>query len=254
MPVAHDFVDGKISGNILDALSYCSIKQITQMQNSEVLLTYVNDLLPITYKSLRYSSLDAYAEASGFSIRYFLFGSDEPPVSYYTPIDRYVIRALNELSLSQLTVLKQATELFYSDPTMKDNDAYTNPSRRFLAQLKSKKESGLPDAIPDEDLYKYEKDVMVEVRRYKNSRYVPSFLFNSDYWPDLATLIGVSVRWLLGIKDHALFCNESIADDIFDMYTLMQPFNKSSFVGLLSAMTGKENPELDEVFLDRKGF
>lgn len=254
MPVAHDFVDGTISHNILNALNYCSIKQITQLLNSENLLHYANDYAPVTYKSLRYSGLDAYADASGFSIRYFLFGSDEPPVSYYTPIDKYVIGALNELSSSQLTVLKQATNLFFSDPTMKDSDAYTNPSRRFLAQLKSRKESGLPDAIPEEDLYKYQKDVMVEVRRYKNSRYVPSFLFNSDYWPELATLIGISVHWLLGIKHHALFCNEAVADDIFDMYTLMQPFNKASFVGMLSAMTGKENPELDAVFLDRKGF
>lgn len=249
MPTAYDFVDGRIAGNILHALERTDIRQLSILVKKGYLISYLRHPDLLTYRALTYKGISAYAEASGFSVRYFLFGSDEVPAPTYTDLDMEVIDALNRLSVSQLQKLKDSVPHLYGSPMM-DPSQYSSPNYRFLAVLGTRRGAGLPKEVDPEVLAKCKLDVMMEISRYKQARYVPSFRFNSEFWPDLATLIGVSVHWLLGIEGHPLFCNHYLGDDIFDMYTLMQPSARASFAGLLSMLVPDASPALDNAFLN----
>lgn len=255
----YDFVDGKISDNILHALDTCDAATIVKLTSSGALEQFASPSRKFpSYKypalrNLRYCGLDDYAEASGYGIRYFLYGEGKPFLPFCSEMDEEVIAALNTLSEEQLEHLKQVTLLFYSNPLM-TNKEWKTPSQRFLAVLRTRHGSGLPDAVPEKELWKYTSDVMQEIERYKASRYSPLFLFNSECWPDLSTLTGISVRWLLGVKKHALYTEHPVADDIFDMYTLMQPKDRQSFIGLLWQFSGAdEDSAMYAYFTQRNG-
>lgn len=250
MPVAYDFADGKIADNILNALSNCSASAIASLKNKGLLYLPKNGGF-LKYKSLYYNALDDYADASGCTIASLIFGSEDAPMPCYTPWDHYVICALNSLTAAQLKTLRTAVDDFYSCPIMA-SATEMSPSKRLLAILDLRFGKNLPTDIPEEEMRKYRLDVSQEIQRFKlKSHHSPVFLFHSDYWPDLAIFSGVSVRWLLGIRKHPLYCETAAADDLFDLYTVMHPYSRKSFIGILLRLSNEYIPELEQYFLDR---
>jgi hypothetical protein len=243
-----DFFDGEIARNVLDALEMCEISVLSELRKKEIIRFQKTDNT-LTNKSLLYSSLDMYCEATGHSLRYFLFGSEDTPVPSYTQQDKDVVTALNSLNPDQLNLLKNAIQLFYYSPIMEQQDLPT-PAMRFVAAYRSRGLS-VPDDLSGENADKYRLDIVTELHRFKRAFYSPLFNFLTDYWPDLAVFVGVSVRWLLGVKNSKLYCSSSDADDVFDLYTLMAPIHKRNFIGLLSRLSPGYFPELDQYFMDQ---
>ena len=238
------FSESRFLQNIQRALAFTEMNKVSKLiQEGHV--RYSNTGSP----SLFYRSIDEYVMASGVSLRSLMFDSEDIPSSYYSNIDAHVINALNMLSDDQLINLKSSIRHFYYNPLM-DTSYDLTPSARFNAILRSRRNSGLPSEIPPEEMYKYRKNVSMEINRYKRSKYSLLFTFHPDYWMDLSTVVGVSVRWILGIDEVPLFCNRGIADDIFDLYTLMSPVKKYSFIALLLRISPVALSELEEFFLE----
>lgn len=252
MPAAYDFSDGIFSGNIVNALSKCEIFDIVTLKKEGLLyFSRINSILK--YKSLFYKGIDAYADVTGCSIASFLFGSEAAPLPCYTSWDQYVIRALDSLTKSQCKSLRTAIQRLYWCPIMGTSVDVT-PSKRYMAVLEMRFGKSIPDEIPESDNRKYRLDVCQEIRRFKYaSHHSPNFLFHSDYWPDLAMFTGVSVRWLLGIRRHPLYCKTAYAEDLFDLYTLMHPYYRKSFIRLLLHFSNEYIPELEEFYYEGEG-
>lgn len=252
MPGVYDFSDGKIANNILDALEDCTANEILRLLRTDNIRYYKNGY-KLSYKNLCYHALDTYAHISGYSVRYFLYGSDEAPLTHYSKIDALVIQALDSMESEHLTLLKKAVHAFYYSPIMDTELLKTTPSKRILAILKSRKGAGLIESIPENELYKYRENVTTEVARYKKTGYSYRFRFITDYLPDLATMVGVSLRWIMGIHDSPVYCKTAEADDIFDLFTLMTPTQKIGFVGILSRFSDYDIPELGQIFFEGSG-
>ena len=240
--ISFDFAQGEVSSRILQALSQAKISVITELQKNGCFRNNNYD-----YTSLLYRHIDDYARASGYTLRYFLFGSENFPVPYYTNVDTYVIDILNQLSQEQLVSLKNIIQTAFPSK-LYNMSRDLKPMQRYIAVLDNQRKPLFPKEIPDSEKYKYRKDVMIEIFRYtKHSRYSNRFAFNSDYWADLAMLKGVSVRWILGVKETTLYCNPADADDIFDAFTLMSSLQKYGFLKLLRTIAPTIDPEFERI-------
>lgn len=236
-----DYGDGQIAARILDGLHGIKTSGLAALQSRKQLWMPSK----LSWKSLVYEALDAYADTSGFSVRYFIFGSDEVPTPYYTPLDHELIRILNQMPEYYLKYLRKLAETLYHVPMI--NDVPSKPDARFFAILNSK-DAGLITEIPEQDRHKYRKDIVAECNRYKKGGYQTNFRWNPDCWPDLAVMLGVSVRWIMGVKDHPLFCDSAVADDVFECYTLMKEQDRRSFLGVILSLSFVEAPALEEAF------
>ena len=112
-----DFSEGYVAQNIISAL--------TTLPPADLAMLYAhNDLhfsknaARVISRDLYYASLDAYAMATGHTLRYFLFGSEEMPLWYCSELDSYVIQILDMLTDTQLITLKDLLLSYFRTPLM----------------------------------------------------------------------------------------------------------------------------------------
>lgn len=237
-----DFVDGVITKHILYALADCTASEIAQLRSTGALApNRGNDATYLSYRNLKYAALDDYADVSEHTMRELIFGSNDKPVTYYSAIDAAVIAALDSLGESQLDAMLWVMKKAHCTDLMTSNNM--DPSHRYITFYQTRK-SPLPTEIPEGEQYKYSKNVMQEIERFKKSKRSIYFRFASDYWPDLATVMGISLHWVLGIQRHPLFCETAAGDQLFDYFTLMEPAGKKMFVGYLLRLMDKPDDTL----------
>lgn len=247
-PRSFDFSEGFVAQNIITSLAFLEIPELSQLYNEGKIRRIKKDPW-ITARCLYYSALDDYSKATQHSLRYFLFGSEAIQESFYSPYDSDVINVLNMLSDVQLECLRTIAYSSFHSPLM-DAPPDLTPNERFFLVLTSRLNSKVPSAFPENELYKYRRDVLKEFQRYKSVKYNKKFFFHSDYWVDLATYVGVSVRWILGVKETTLHCQRPVADDIFDLYTLMAPVRRFAFIGLLMNISPVPVPEFEKLIYE----
>lgn len=238
----HHISDGEISQNIIQCLEQSGVRTIADLIAEKKLRKGNGGFL--THKQLLYEYFDDYAEASGSTLRYFLFGTDEPPEAYYTPYDAEVIKCLNSLTPAQLRGLKHASQMLFSNPLIEATDESLTPTQRLLSVVNLNRPKMLPTQIPPEDEKKFRYPVLQELERYRAYYRSKAFNFDANYLPDLATLFGVSIRWVLGSKKGIVYCNNQNAEDLFAFYTLLRPMDQIDFCGLLLIASGEDYPML----------
>lgn len=238
MPTSRDFSPGSVSNNILMALAKTNLAALANLHRNDC---FYNNLY--NYTSLRCVCLDDYGQASGYSLRFFLLGSEEAPASYLTKADNYLIRILNALPKEQLVLLEGVCREYFHSHLM-DVPLMYAPSKKLRVAMKPKKGSGFPASIPEGHAFRYRRDIMQEVQRFMKGKLSNCSVFRSDYYLDLATMAGVSVRWLLDVKNLIFHCDSVEADNVFDLYALMGPCDKFTFLLYVNSLIPTPDPEL----------
>lgn len=212
---------GDIYYRVIQAIqNNCTVLQIHNMIRNSVI-----ERAPDSKKYMRnvtYDHLDDIIEETGVSAPYILFGTEEKVIPEYTPYDGDIIQMIDQLSVARLQFLIENFIRPLYDITWMDTIS-KEPALRLAAYIR--KLSPPPFRTPA-DLFTTENKHFafddVEERYWqflKRSRNV--YLFPTDYLPDVATLAGISLHWLLGLKRNPLFCSTNLGDTVFDYYTLM---------------------------------
>lgn len=231
-----DLNPGPMADNFVNALCRCSQNTLNQLIRDKHLRVF--NKFPVTsHISVCASSLEAYIEATGLPASYFLYGTHKPFVPCYTPFDNIIISLLNGMSISELNVLWDAARLFFPNPIYDlEEPDYRQRTIALLRHFISCEMYADQLYIPsyknlDADLIR-EFLKMAQKRKYTWIKLDTANL--------IATFLGVSMHWLLNIRDHNLFCAHPIADRIFSYYTLLSEPQQKEFLSYLWQCTGSE--------------
>ncbi len=233
MLVSLNFTDGYIADNILQCLRNLSDKEILQLAKDGAFSSKSKIMKILNYRRLRFESLTVYADACQVPLCYFIFGTMQPPVPTYTQYDGLVIAMLNTLPEEKMKRLYRATKLFFY--TGWDSFADPDPCVRIVEFLKSKP-FGYVCKIEYPPFKQIKTDIATEINMLRQKHYNPNTNFTTDCLPDLATYLGISLHWVLNIKDYPLYCNSPLGDDIFDLYTMLQPAQQISFLRIAGSI------------------
>lgn len=229
MAVFVDVNPGPVAENFLKALRNCNYQTLSRLARKSFLK--VNDQFPaLTYTSILYEGIEAYAKAANTPLCFFFFGELKPPIPQYTPFDSFVITTLNQLSQEQLAALNECVYQFFPNPIFELSEI--DYRKRVLALMQRR----LPSKrAPDEVVFAPYKDldptlIKAYLEEYARSHYN---WIKLDTVIDVATYLGVSLHWILNLKKVPLFCNNVLADQIFSYYTLLPVQQRDQFVYLL---------------------
>lgn len=224
-----DISPGPVADYFLSALRSIPRKKLNQLAARN--LVRPNMSFPtLTYFSIRHEGLEAYVNATHLPLCYFFFGTDSPPTPRYTPYDRFVITQLNAMSTIELSLFMENVTAFFPNPLFDLDEP--NYRQRACAVMKHI----LPDIKPGEEVivapYKHldAQTLQEQIQKYENRNLA---WIKLDTLIDLSTYLGVSLHWMLNVKEHPLFCNTVLADQIFSYYTLLSPRQKKQFIILL---------------------
>jgi len=248
-----DFSDGYFSDNIINALHKCPAKTWLELKAKGLLRFSVNDYI-LNHTSLTMDGLDEYAEAAGCRVSDFLLTGVYATKLYYTENDEFVLSALNSaFSAAELEQLSYWLAMMFPNEIYA-SDIQRVPSRMQLAL----------SLLPYGSLSNYAKlqceasNVVIErervsneLERFRRTGYGTSIVFDSNIYPDLAALAGVSLHWILNLKTP-LYCNTQTADEIFDRYTLMQPHEKMQLCNYLEGLLINKGELGQSIILLRK--
>lgn len=224
-----DISPGPVANHFLAALRTCPHKKLAQLASQDMLKLYAN-YPSLTYRSIRFEGLEAYAKATKLPLCYFFFGMNTPPIPQYTPFDRFVIVQLNEMSSLELSVFKESLISFFPNPLFDlEEPAYRKRAYITMKHIVPDIYSGGDVTIPaykklDAQLLREQ----IEKCEKRNLAWI-----KLDSIIDFATYLGVSLHWLLNIKEYPLFCNSVLGDQIFSYYTLLPPQQRKQFLYLL---------------------
>ena len=216
-------------------LNNCSLLQIRNMIQNSVIERPPDGMRYL--KNITYDHLDDIIEETGVSASYLIFGTEEKMVPEYTPYDKYVIQALNNLPANRLRLLLEFIKQLY-DMKWTEN-ASRIPALRLLAYIRSLTPPLMrtpTDLFSTEGKHFIYDDVESQYKQFLRVKRT-NHLFPTDYLPDIATLAGISLHWLIGIKRNPLFCESALGDDVFDGYTFLPKREQKLFRITLAYIT-----------------
>jgi len=230
-----DYTSGVAAKTIIQALqTRCDAKTLLRLKKQKLLrpVTPYNLLMP---QSICLEGLEAYSDATGLPLCYFLFGTMTPPLHSFSAQDTQVLWQLDHMSEEQLLRFRDA--IYMCLPNEAFHTAQQPTAHRRMLYLLSVKKQGriaadqcnLCESDNAQDLL-----VADELDRYINvSRYGQKHRFHSDAWPALSAYVGVSLHWIFQFKTP-LYCRTQLADELFDYYTLLQPEQQTLFYSWLT--------------------
>lgn len=223
--------DGKVASRVLSKLLLLDPDTLLKLHQEGYIKTIKPEKLRPATISLQ--ALDAFAAATNTPGSWFLYG-DKITIPTYTKWDAEVIDSLNSMSDSQIHKIWEYVKNVYPNRFYEETkDAPMNITSRFIQYARTLPSGSIANAIVRQPGYrKFDPEAEQEIKRFIKVNYSYMFVFSTDMLFDIATLFGVSHRWLCGY-DFLVFCNTSCKEDLFDYYTLMQPQEQESFVELL---------------------
>ena len=229
MYVLPDMQPSFVTDNILRGLHDCSKSTISRLRRKGVL--EIDEKLPtLTHRSLRCAGLDEYGEATGLPLCYFFYGTHTPPTPTYTPFDGAVIALLNFMSNAQLAAFKECLYLFFPNAFVDLEE--DNFRIRAIKAMRYRIPCTNVENPTDYASYKKIDDISLaaSLKQYGSRK---SDWIRVDSLVDISTYIGVSLHWILNIKNHPLYCKNTLAEEVFNYYTLLPQHQWRQFLDLL---------------------
>ena len=248
-----DFSDGYFSDNIIAALHKCPAKVWLGLK-AKGLLRFNNTDYVLSHTSFTMEGLDEYAEAAGCRVADFVFTDGYEQRLIYTAEDSFVLAALDQgFTDTELQRLSEWISRIYPNQIY-DSDVKRVPSRLQLVlsllpygslSANRKLQSPLGQSVIQQER------VAKELERFRKTGYGASVVLDSNIYPDLAMLSGVSLHWILNLKTP-LYCKTQIAEEIFDRYTLMQPHEQVQFLNYLEGLLSAKGDSVQSILELRK--
>ena len=214
-----EFAEGYFFDNICRALHRCTPGDLSKMYTEKIIR---GQLTHFDYKSFAPQYVDRYLAASGVHPLDVFYESKQIRLTY-TPNDDFVIAVLDDLSFYQLEEMKTLLLDFFPNSLFSLEEI--RPNKRLTTVLGTYPPGYL---MPTKDMKLAEypgkhfyRDLTPDMIRYRiKHKFSPRHVFDSNLWPDWATLAGVSLHWLFHLS-MPMYCKTQQADLIFDYYTLL---------------------------------
>lgn len=228
---SYEFFDGPISDRIVNAIKECSVAAIIDLDKAKV-IRLNKETYTLNYRSLKPENLSQYCKITGYSARYFLFGSENQVLPGFLEEEKEIFPLINALDAQMAKKVLSFMETFYPNRFYDNCSCISRPSSRLASYF-----SILPKGtITFSDIEKNAKisvELEAELKRFRVAGQSKLFIFDSNMWFELAQYSKVSLHWMLGLTVPLFFNNQS-ADIIFDRYALMSAQERESFHKFMS--------------------
>ena len=242
------FNPGPLSDNIMKVLLKCDPAVIQELKEQDAFLLE-DGRFSLSPFRLKITALDAYARAAHVPMYKLLFGSDHRVMPTYTPNDAALISILSFPKEDALRELLGYMRANYFTSAYDRKDLYTMRLRlRYLyVEHPKPKEDEAGDGSFVKQYQHPLEDIKADIARYLSFRYIQQFHINESLLLDLATYYGVSAHWLLRL-DEPLYCDNAIAEEIFDRYTLLPEKEQIAFVQFCNSLVSQQTQWFTALF------
>lgn len=240
-----NFPAGAVADRILSKIKLLPARKMADLIRSESLHTTKEDdpLHGITYRNLQWNKIEDYADATGLTTQYILFGENMPDKTTFSFFDQIFIPVLNVLHPDQLQAAQKLLYAIYYNPRFRTSDSDT-PSQKLLPFLLCGGRS--PKPVSEDELQQYQLNINNELARYREVRLKERFIFHVDYIPDFCSFFHVSPHWVFSLKKPML-CKTAEADCLFDLICLLSRQQQLAVLAMLADMTPHIRSKLPSV-------
>lgn len=217
--------NGDTANRILKALyDNLPLRSLMSLRNTK--LFYSNEGQYLDWFNLCYEHIDDYAQLTNMSLSQLLFG-EEKLVPDYTQLDEIVVPMIEKMSFAEC---RWAEDLIYRyHPAFSWLPSLgTNPTERFNAYLSSripphaKRERADNFLRPGYDTPDVTQEILRVRRMSSDGRYPTDFL------PKLAVASGVSLHWIMGLREP-LYFHTPDQEFLYDLFTIL-PLSKQKLI------------------------
>lgn len=231
-----DISEGIVGERIIRSLlDNCSVQAIMRLYADGFIINEKKNPYNLTCSHLYARYLSVYSEASGVSVRYFFFGSDDQPQTSYTSDDALVIEILDNLDEATLAKAIRFAEAFFPSELYEDGQKEPKPSQNILRRISAMPHGVISVLDEQKPEVSISEDLRNELARYRRCAQSRAFSFDSNLWYELSAFTKVSLHWVLNLQ-CPLFCQTQLGDILFDRYTLMGTEARKDFLDYLTAL------------------
>lgn len=223
--------DGAVAQRIMNSLLAAGSEKIKELLKNGCFSRKRID--PTDCTCLLYEAIPQYARASESSICYYFFNTDVPPMPSNPKLSTSVCAILNDMTDDELLGFFDLCKSYFVYPPLPNIAEYSTPSLRLQFAIDYKFDAPKIDFInaamqtPLSDAAK--NSLLTWARGHWNT----DVNFTTDGINEISQLIGVSLHWVLGLKEDTLFCRSVLADNLFDWYSLLREQEQGDFIRLL---------------------
>ena len=233
-----------IADRFVNAISEAPIRTQAALIQAKKLRPQKSDgpLQILSYRNLVWQNMDDYALACNKSLRYFIFGDEEPDVNAYSPYGREFIALLQVFPGDMRDAVIKIIDTVYANPKFAISPSDTPSAKLIAIQLIAGK---LPKLVPEEQLHLYSTAINEELLRFRQARQKERMIFHLNYILDLCRYYKVSPHWVFSLNGP-LLCPTAEEDAFFDKVCLLDKQQQVVVLATMVALCPDVRQQLSE--------